>query len=219
MPSKIITLILLLLIIPIAASEEEEQPREGITPDSSLYSLDKSFERISLLLTFNHASKAEKKLKIAGERLAELKAMINKGKPEYSIGLAHEYYENINSANEITKESKISKEEKTRLLILINHRTSKHRLVLEDLETRVPLEAKGAVRKAKFASHAEKVNQEDEENSGDYLKTTGEKINQAKERAKDEKGKAEDKSDRVLDSMSDKIAKGFKEKLRVDEET
>jgi hypothetical protein len=217
MPSKKIILILLLLIIPIAAAQEEDPSREGITPDSPFYGLDKAFERITLILTFSPASKAEKKLKIASERLAELRAMIGNGKPEYSINLAREYYENINSANEIAEKSNISKEEKTRLLILIKLKTSTHRLVLEDLEKKVPAEAKEAVRRAKFASHAGKVSQKDSnENSGNYIKTTGEKINQAKERAKDEKGKAEGKSEEVLDSMSDKIAKGFKEKLQGD---
>jgi len=52
----------------------------GVGPDSIFYGLDRAMERISLALTFNRARKAEKALRIADERLAEVEAMIKKNK-------------------------------------------------------------------------------------------------------------------------------------------
>ena len=58
-----------------AGLEEEDG---GINPDSALWELDRLFENIDLLLTTNKIEKAEKRLKIAQERILETKAMIKK---------------------------------------------------------------------------------------------------------------------------------------------
>ncbi|NOQ55545.1 MAG: hypothetical protein GQ477_01930, partial [Nanohaloarchaea archaeon] len=56
-------------------SDEEDASEAGITPDSPFYGLDVAMDNIGLMLTFNKAKKAEKKLKIANERLKEAKMM------------------------------------------------------------------------------------------------------------------------------------------------
>lgn len=143
---------ILLLTTAIAVAQEEELPDAGTTPDSALYGLDKAFERIGLALTFNKATKAEKRLEIAAERLAELKEMTDKGKPEYSDDLAEEYENNIKEANIIATTAKLLREDKSKLTELIALATSKHLSVLDRVKEKVPEQAKEAIAKAKEAS-------------------------------------------------------------------
>ncbi|MBU1204726.1 MAG: hypothetical protein KKE93_02340 [Nanoarchaeota archaeon] len=143
---------ILLLTTTMAVAQEEELPDAGTTPDSALYGLDRAFERIGLALTFSKAAKAEKRLQIASERLAELKAMTDKGKPEYSDDLANEYDNNIKEANEIATIAKLLREDRSKLTELIALTTSKHLFVLDKVKEKVPEQAKEAIMKAKEAS-------------------------------------------------------------------
>ena len=56
-------------------SDAEDASEAGITPDSLFYGLDVAMDNVGLMLTFNKAKKAEKKLQIANERLKEAKMM------------------------------------------------------------------------------------------------------------------------------------------------
>ena len=56
-------------------SDAEDASDAGVTPDSPLYGVDVAMDNIGLMLTFNKAKKAEKKLQIANERLKEAKMM------------------------------------------------------------------------------------------------------------------------------------------------
>lgn len=142
----------LLLIAPLVVAQEEELPDAGTTPDSALYGLDRAFERMSLAFTFNKEKKAEKHLGYAEERLAELKAMTDKGETEYSDDLAEEYDENIEEANEIAITAELLREDKTKLTELIALATSKHLSVLDRIKDKVPEQAKESIMKAKEAS-------------------------------------------------------------------
>lgn len=64
----------------VITAQEPELADAGVEPDSALYGLDRAMERISLALTFDKAKRAEKALKHAEERLAEVKAMIEANK-------------------------------------------------------------------------------------------------------------------------------------------
>lgn len=92
--------LLLLLALPTVLGQVEnasagatasEEVKAGITPDSPLYFFDTAFSRLSLALTFNKAAKAEKGLKIAQERLLEVQAMAEKGKPDKAAKAEKEY--------------------------------------------------------------------------------------------------------------------------------
>ena len=142
----------ILLLTAIVVAQEEELPDAGVTPDSALYGLDKAFERIGLALTFDKAKKAEKRLQIASERLAELKSMTDKGKLKYSDELAKEYDNNLKEANVIATTAKLLKEDKSKLTELVALATSKHLSVLDRVKEKVPEQAKEAITKAKEAS-------------------------------------------------------------------
>lgn len=56
-------------------SDEDDLAEAGMTPDSPFYGLDVAMDNIGLMFTFDKAKRAEKKLKIANERLKEAKMM------------------------------------------------------------------------------------------------------------------------------------------------
>lgn len=95
----VFSVLLLVLSLPATAAQAdnssapapEEGVKAGILPDSPLYFFDKFLARISLTLTFDKAAKAEKSLKIANERLLEVKAMALKGKLEHAAKAQQEY--------------------------------------------------------------------------------------------------------------------------------
>lgn len=62
-----------------------------ITPDSPLYPLDIAIKRLTLLLTFDPAAKADRGLSIAQERLAEVQAMLEAGKVDAAQRAAAEH--------------------------------------------------------------------------------------------------------------------------------
>src|SRR3989344_3509057 len=79
--------LLFVLSVPLALAQEAETESEitvdpqveqeaGITASNPLWGLDRAFEKISLGLTFSHSAKAEKGLRYANERLAELQVLI-----------------------------------------------------------------------------------------------------------------------------------------------
>ncbi len=188
---------ILLLTTTMAVAQEVELPDAGTTPDSFFYGLDRAFERISLALTFNKAAKAEKRLQIASERLAELKAMTDKGKPEYSDDLANEYDNNIKEANEIATTAMLLREDKSKLAELIALATSKHLSVLDRVKEKVPEQAKEFIIKAKEASmngqeNALRALSEDKPEKAAEINLNAAKgrLNRAKEKA--EAGESED---------------------------
>lgn len=95
---KIFALFAILVLLTSFVIAEEAEPElyeddieAGITPDSLFYGLDKAMDRISLALTFNKAKKAEKGLKIAQERLMEVKQMIEENKFEHAAKAQEEH--------------------------------------------------------------------------------------------------------------------------------
>jgi len=77
---SIIAMVLMLLSVPAMAEDNETALTEpGTTPDSVLYFLDVAADNLALAMTLNDDAKIEKQLEIAEERLAEAKAMAEKG--------------------------------------------------------------------------------------------------------------------------------------------
>lgn len=79
-------LIVILMLIPAATHAQAEVSNDpvklidpGITPDNFLYYLDVAMDNLALAATFNTDDKINKSLEIAEERLAEAKAMAEKG--------------------------------------------------------------------------------------------------------------------------------------------
>jgi hypothetical protein len=56
-------------------------PSAGLTPASPFYFLERFSEGIGTFFTFGDVNKAERYAKLAAERVAEAKAVVDKGKP------------------------------------------------------------------------------------------------------------------------------------------
>ncbi len=81
----------------------------GISGDSALYGLDRAMERIQLALSFGADAKANTRLKIAEERLAEAEAMARAAEE------AEARAESSNSTSEEQSEASADSEEKQRI--------------------------------------------------------------------------------------------------------
>jgi hypothetical protein len=80
------------------AQEDEALPDPGITPDSPFYFLDKWGEQISLMFTFNAEGRAEKALRYADERMAEIDAMMTRNKVREATRAANEWQNCLETA-------------------------------------------------------------------------------------------------------------------------
>ena len=83
---KIIFSIIILSLFSGAVSlaQDTELPDAGLTPDSPFYFLERISEGIGTFFTFGSLKKAERYAKLATERIAEVQAVIEKGKTKSS---------------------------------------------------------------------------------------------------------------------------------------
>ena len=95
------------------SAHEVEIVDAGVTPDSALHGLDKALERISLALAFGKVKKAEIKLRIAEERLAEVDAMIRENKFDEATEAQEDHDEAVADAEELIDEVESDGDEET----------------------------------------------------------------------------------------------------------
>lgn len=204
MKTMVVLVISLLLVAAVPAiAQEQELTSPGITPDSWLYGLSRGIERLQLILTWDRTEKAKLHLGFAEKRLAELKAMIERGKPEFVQMLVKDHDAELNETeSEVNAEEGIGRDV-TALAEHVSNATYRHILVLEDVLERVPDNAKQAIEHAINASSkgheramkriekrmSERAAALNSEFAEDALKRAGEMI---------EKGKVE-KGRRMLD--------------------
>lgn len=202
---------LLVIILLITSVFAQELPGPGITPDSWLYGLDKAFESLQMALTFDPVAKAGLHIQFAGERLAEAKAMIEKGRPEFVPDLVKEHEGNIDKSNEIAAVAQQVGRNITKLNELVALATSVHIETLEEIYEKVPDQAKPAVLKAKEVSARgqeealRRLGEVIPERSAELYFEIGEKrLMEAREKARETKaGEATE----LVEEYEDKISK------------
>jgi len=180
------------LIMFLPAVWAEEEISAGITPDSFLYSVDRAFERLSIFLTFDDMARAEKHLVYANERLAEAEVMEAKGNLGLSEKLIIDYTEEIGKVSEI----------KTRLDA--PKKAMIEQKIKDVLEKKNNLEAKGKEKSSN--EQLEKTSSKPSSQFNEKKEKIGEEFNDKKEKAKKE-------SDRIIDSMGDKLAEKATKKI------
>lgn len=145
----ILTIIILLLLFgTISLAQNTELPSPGITPDSLFYFLDTLAERIGMFFTFGAEKKAEKAIKYAEEKLAEVKAMAERNKVKALEKANQKYQEYLGLANKRVQEAKEKGKDVEELAILITEKILKHQEILVEVFEKVPEEAKMAIEKA-----------------------------------------------------------------------
>lgn len=141
-------LILLVMMIIVAGSvlvsaqsNEGLQGQAGITPDNSfLWTLERFTENIRLFLTFNQTKKAELRLQLVEERLAEASSMIAKN----NFNAAEKAEKEITEEIENIDNSKI--ENKTKAAIIDS--LQKHLSVLQGVLKNAPESARNGLQNA-----------------------------------------------------------------------
>ncbi|MDI6859084.1 MAG: DUF5667 domain-containing protein [Methanocellales archaeon] len=143
-------IMLVMTFMPTSVAQAPELPDPGITPDSTFYGLDVALDRISLLIASFRGPQvhALKGLEIAQERLAEARAMAERGKFEAMARAEQEHgkalgrvkadiraIEHVNATKEIEAEVELERE------------CAKHRERVEEFrsELKVKIEIEGNV--------------------------------------------------------------------------
>jgi len=137
----------------IYAQQTDGLPSPGITPDSPLYFLDNWAEKIDLALTRNKEAKAKKQINISQEKLAEAKAMAEKGNAKAAEIASDKYGEMVSGASDVVAQAAQNGDDFAEELgELLTTTTAISQEVLEGVSGQVPEEAKPAIEKAMDAS-------------------------------------------------------------------
>ncbi len=153
----LITILSLLLIssgVQVLA-QEADLPSPGLLPDSPFYFLETIAEAIGTFFTFGDLKKAERYAALAAERLAEVQAVVEKGKPEFAEKTLERYEMQLNNsiARAERAQAKGQNTEKVMEVIArVGQATSKHLEVLAEVYEKVPEQAKPAIENAMKAS-------------------------------------------------------------------
>jgi tetratricopeptide (TPR) repeat protein len=197
---KISLIIASLVLVGFAGgvlAQETELPGPGLTPDSPFYFLESFFEGVGTFFTFGDVAKAERYAKLAAERIAEAKAVIDKGKPEFAQRALERYEGHLNKALIRAEKAKNKGLEIEEVTDKVAEATGKHILVLEKVLEKVPEEAKEGIKKAKEVCMTGQKNalrflaRENPERAAEInLQTLGTRLDRARQKA--ERGEFEE---------------------------
>lgn len=112
----------------MGAALAQEEPE--VLPDDPLYQAKRQMETARLKAGFDPLEKATLYTKYAKERLAEVKAMISKGKPEFVEGLVKDYEKAIGGAMDEINRAQSQGRDVSEALEAVERSTKKHTEVL-----------------------------------------------------------------------------------------
>lgn len=117
----LITLLLAPFLV-FAQSSQTTLPSAGLTPESSFYFLDRLGENLRQFFTFNPEAKAKLQIEFAGERIAEIKVIVEEeGVNAKGLAIAESLLQaNVAYAAEIVSEEKISGKDVSALAKTLN---------------------------------------------------------------------------------------------------
>jgi len=147
----ILSFLLLSFGIQVSA-QESELPSPGLLPDSPFYFLEIITEGIGTFFTFGDLKKAERHAVLAAERLAEVQAVVEKGKPEFVEKTLARYENQLNNSIARAKKAQAKDQNVEEVMARIGEATSVHLEVLARVYEKVPEQAKPAIESAMKAS-------------------------------------------------------------------
>jgi cellobiose-specific phosphotransferase system component IIA len=139
----------------LPAKSQVELPDPGLTPDSPFYFLETIAEDIVTFFTFGDLKKAERYAALAAERLSEVKAVVEKGKPELVEKTMERYKMQLDKSIARAEKAMAKGKDTEKIMEVITKvgkATSKHLEILADVYEKVPEQAKPAIEKAMGAS-------------------------------------------------------------------
>lgn len=152
MKQRLMILVLALMVTsnvsPVLAHTSAELPEPGLTPDSPLYFLDTVSESVGMVFAFSDEAKTKRATMIAGEKIAEIKAMVEKG-DEVAARKASDRYESVmaSAAQDLAQAAQSKDGFDAALADLVATATSHHLTVLAEVYDRVPEQAKDAIQR------------------------------------------------------------------------
>ena len=149
MKTKILPIVISLLLFGgIVLAESPELPDPGLTPDSPFYFLERIAEEIGNFFTFGDLKKAERYTTLAAERLAEAKAVAEKGKSELVEKTLERYEMQLQNSIIRAKKAQNKGENAEEVMTRVGLATQKHLEVLAEVYEKVPEQAKPAIENA-----------------------------------------------------------------------
>ena len=134
------------------SAEETDLPSPGLLPDSPFYFLETIAEEIITFFTFGDLKKAERYAALAAERLAEVQAVVEKGKPEFVEKTLARYESQLNNSIARAERAQVKGQNTEQVMAKVGQATSKHLEVLAEVYEKIPDQAKPAIENAMKAS-------------------------------------------------------------------
>lgn len=144
-------------VVPVKAQTEAELPSAGLTPASPFYFLERFFEEIGTFFTFGDVNKAKRYAELMAERIAEAKAVVDKGKPEIAEKVLIRYQDHLEKSLAKTEEAHAKGKSVFEVTEIVSQATAKHLTVLEEILEKVPEQAKSAILQAREVSKTGQV--------------------------------------------------------------
>ena len=144
-----------------AQSPQVALPSAGLTPESSFYFLDRLGENLRQFFTFNPEAKAKLQIEFAGERIAEIKMIVEKkGVNAKGLAIAESLLQaNVAYAAEIVSEEKVSGKDVSALAKTLNDEFDARDKLLEQTfkDAKAQLKAQRKEIKTKLLAEARRV--------------------------------------------------------------
>jgi len=144
-----------------AQSPQVALPSAGLTPESSFYFLDRLGENLRQFFTFNPEAKAKLQIEFAGERIAEIKVIVEKkGVNAKGLAIAESLLQaNVAYAAEIVSEEKVSDKDLSALAKTLNDEFDARDKLLEQTfkDAKAQLKAQRKEIKTKLLAEARRV--------------------------------------------------------------
>jgi hypothetical protein len=146
--SFIIPFLAFALLANVTFAQVEEDVKPGILPGNPFYFLETLGENIGMMFTFNDVSKAEKYLNLAAKRLAEARALAEKGDSERALQATERFEAQFERAQQRAESARASGQDVETVLERIENASARHLAVLAEVLERVPEQAKEAIQNA-----------------------------------------------------------------------
>ncbi len=190
----LVSFLSMFLFAGIAQAQTNDLPKPGLLPDSPFYFLENWSESIGTFFTFNDAAKAERFLNLAEERLAEINALIDKGRPDVAEKAVEKHQEQLNQALTKAEKAKEKGLDTDEVLAKVSEVTLKHQEILADVYEKVPEQAQPAIERAMQAGMQgheralEAVSEEKREEVKQNMKEKRQEVEQRLEKLRNNKG-------------------------------
>lgn len=142
---KLVKSLISVIACLLLASSALAQDEPGTLPDDPLYQAKRQMETAQLNSGFDPLEKATLHTQYAKERLAEVKAMISKGKPDFVESLVKDYVKAVGGAMDEINKAQAQGRDVSQALEAVERSTKKHTEVLTELLGKVPEQAKPAI--------------------------------------------------------------------------